>query len=35
MKTQATGAALEEMFQFKMKTKPERLVLLLCARELA
>jgi hypothetical protein len=35
MKTQATGAALEAMFQFTMKTQTQRLVLLLCARELA
>jgi hypothetical protein len=34
MKTQATGAAIEAMFQFNIK-QTERLVSLLCARELA
>jgi hypothetical protein len=36
MKTQATCAAIEAMFQFNIKNKkPERLVSSLCARELA
>jgi hypothetical protein len=35
MKTQLTGAAIEAMFQFQIKNKNERLVSLLCARELA
>jgi hypothetical protein len=36
MKTQSTGAAIEAMFQFNIKNKkPERLVSLLCAHELA